>query len=134
MTTQATREPADEQVDLAVETFKLLADNTRLRILWALLHGEHSVNNLASHVGAQPASVSQHLAKLRMARLVKVRREGNRIFYVADNTHVGQLVEQALFHADHVVASTHEVPPLTEATIHADPASTGGSHAATARG
>jgi len=96
-------EPDDEQVELAVETFKLLADNTRLRILWALLHGEHSVNNLAAHVGAQPAGVSQHLAKLRMARLVKVRREGNRMFYAAENAHVRQLVAQALFHADHVV-------------------------------
>ena len=96
-------EPDDEQVELAVETFKLLADNTRLRILWALLHGEHSVNNLAAHVGAQPAGVSQHLAKLRMARLVKVRREGTRMYYAADNTHVRQLVAQALFHADHVV-------------------------------
>src|ERR1700726_4615799 len=71
VSTQAAKQPHDEQVELAVETLKLLADNTRLRILWALLHGEHSVNNLAAHVGAQPASVSQHLAKLRMARLVK---------------------------------------------------------------
>jgi DNA-binding transcriptional ArsR family regulator len=133
VTTQATREPADEQVDLAVETFNLLADNTRLRILWALLHGEHSVNNLAAHVGAQPASVSQHLAKLRMARLVKVRREGNRIFYAAENAHVRQLVEQALFHADHVVAGARDVGSLSEATIHADPAGGAASPPATAR-
>jgi DNA-binding transcriptional ArsR family regulator len=103
VTTHTAKEPDDEQVELAVETFKLLADNTRLRILWALLHGEHSVNNLAAHVGAQPAGVSQHLAKLRMARLVKTRREGNRMFYAAENSHVRQLVAQALFHADHVV-------------------------------
>ena len=103
MTTQVTGDPNEEQFDLAVETFKLLADNTRLRILWALLHGEHSVNNLADHVGAQPSTVSQHLAKLRMARLVKVRRDGTRMFYAAQNTHVRQLVEQALFHVDHLV-------------------------------
>jgi DNA-binding transcriptional ArsR family regulator len=103
VTTHSVRKPNDGQVQLAVETFKLLADNTRLRILWALLHGEHSVNDLARHVGAQPAGVSQHLTKLRMARLVQVRREGNRMFYAAENAHVGQLVEQALFHADHVV-------------------------------
>lgn len=91
---------------MAVETFKLLADNTRLRILWALLHGEHSVGELASHVGAQPPAVSQHLAKLRMSRLVRVRREGNRLFYAADDAHVGRLVEEALFHSDHVVAAS----------------------------
>ena len=133
MGAQITQEPDDEQVALAVETFKLLGDNTRLRILWALLHGEHSVNNLADHVGAAPSTVSQHLSKLRAARLVNVRRDGTRMFYAADNAHVLGLVEQALFHADHVVAGTHEVPRLTEATIHADPPSTGGSHAATAR-
>jgi DNA-binding transcriptional ArsR family regulator len=106
VTTQIHRQPADEQVDLAVETFKLLADNTRLRILWALLHGEHSVNELAAHVGAQPAAVSQHLAKLRLARLVRVRRDGTRMFYAAENSHVRQLVEEALFHADHLVEGT----------------------------
>src|SRR5467141_2461137 len=62
--------PTEEQVDLAVDTLKLLADGTRLRILWVLLHGEHSVSRLADHIGAPPASVSQHLAKLRLARLV----------------------------------------------------------------
>jgi DNA-binding transcriptional ArsR family regulator len=68
-----------------------------------LLHGEHSVSNLADHVGAQPSAVSQHLAKLRMARVVRVRREGNRMFYAAENAHVRRLVEEALFHADHLV-------------------------------
>jgi DNA-binding transcriptional ArsR family regulator len=110
VTTHIAKDPADEQVEMAVETFKLLADNTRLRILWALLHGEHSVNDLAAHVGAQPAGVSQHLAKLRMARLVKVRREGNRMFYAAENTHVRQLVAQGLFHADHVVGDLPDHP------------------------
>jgi DNA-binding transcriptional ArsR family regulator len=120
VTTQADREPAAEQVALAVETFKLLADNTRLRILWALLHGEHSVNHLAAHVGAQPAAVSQHLAKLRMSRLVKVRRDGNRMFYAAENAHVRHLVEQALFHADHVVGQLpdHLDSPVAPAALH----------------
>lgn len=80
----------------------MVADPTRLRILWSLLHGEHSVNELADHLGARPAAVSQHLAKLRLSRLVSTRREGTRIFYRADNDHVLRLVEEALFHADHV--------------------------------
>ena len=81
---------------------KLLADETRLRLVWALLHGEHSVGELAEHVGAQPANVSQHLAKLRLARLVKVRRDGNRALYLIENDHVGRLLEEALFHSNHV--------------------------------
>lgn len=91
------------QFELASDMFKLLADNTRLRILWALLHGEHSVGDLADHVGAQPPAVSQHLAKLRLSRLVRVRRDGNRIFYAADNAHVARLVEEALNQSDYVV-------------------------------
>jgi len=104
VTAQIDREPSEDQLALAVETFKLLADHTRLKILWALLHGEHSVSNLADHVGAQPPAVSQHLAKLRMARLVKVRRQGTHMFYAAQDSHVAALVEQALFHADHVTS------------------------------
>lgn len=100
-------EPSDDQVTFAVEVLKLLADPTRLRILWALLHGEHSVNELAEHVGAQPTAVSQHLSKLRLARLVRTRREGTKIFYLAENAHVRRLAEEALFHADH---ATSELP------------------------
>jgi DNA-binding transcriptional ArsR family regulator len=118
VTTQIEREPAASEVELAVEMLKLLADPTRLRIVWALLHGEHSVNNLADHVGAQPSAVSQHLAKLRMARVVRVRRDGNRMFYAAQDAHVRRLVEEALFHASHVVGglADHESEPAPAAT------------------
>lgn len=87
---------------LAVEALRLLADPTRLRILWALLHGEHAVGDLAEHIGAQPPAVSQHLAKLRLARVVRTRRDGTRVLYAADNGHLAHLAEEALFHADHV--------------------------------
>jgi DNA-binding transcriptional ArsR family regulator len=87
---------------MAVDTLKLLADSTRLRIVWVLLHREHAVGELASHLDLQAAAVSQHLAKLRLARLVRTRREGNRIFYSAQNAHVRRLAEEALFHAHHV--------------------------------
>jgi DNA-binding transcriptional ArsR family regulator len=96
--------PAAEDVRSAVEMLKLLGDETRLRVICALLEGEHSVNELAELVGAQPAAVSQHLAKLRLARLVRSRREGTRIFYVVDDAHVGRLVEEVLSHAGHVAS------------------------------
>jgi DNA-binding transcriptional ArsR family regulator len=83
---------------------KLLADETRLQVICALLEDEHHVNELAELVGAQPATVSQHLAKLRLARLVRSRREGTRIYYVLDDAHVRRLVQEVLSHADHVTA------------------------------
>src|SRR5262249_58560777 len=90
----------------AAPTRTLGAERPRLHIVWALLHGEHSVNDLAVHVGVAPTAVSQHLAKLRLARLVRTRRDGNRIFYAAENEHILRLVTEALFHADHVTSAT----------------------------
>lgn len=101
-----------EQFRLASETFKLLADPTRLRIVWELLQDEHSVGDLARCVGAQPAAVSQHLARLRAAHLVRSRREGNRMYYGADDAHVRHLVEETLRHSAHLVKPTAAgVPP-----------------------
>ncbi len=84
-----------------VEIFRMLADATRVRVLWALVDRELSVNDLAEHVGKPAPSVSQHLAKLRMARLVRTRRDGTTIFYSLENEHVRQLVSDAVFNAEH---------------------------------
>lgn len=91
----------DDQVRLVVEVFRMLADPTRVQVLWSLADREMSVNELAEHVGKPAPSVSQHLAKLRMARLVQTRREGTTIFYSLENEHVSQLVADAVFNAEH---------------------------------
>src|SRR3954463_5069744 len=91
----------DDQVDLAVEMFRMLADGTRIRILWALIDRELSVSELAAQVDKRPAAVSQHLAKLRMTRLVQTRREGTTIFYRLENEHVARLVTDAVYNAEH---------------------------------
>jgi DNA-binding transcriptional ArsR family regulator len=118
--------PSQDEFQSAVDMLKLLGDETRLRIIWALLDGEHSVNELATLVGAQAAGVSQHLAKLRLARLVRTRRQGTRIYYVADDTHVRRLVEEVLSHADHVTRAAPEaseaVPLETTGRVHGTPA------------
>ncbi|MFC6094330.1 ArsR/SmtB family transcription factor [Saccharothrix lopnurensis] len=105
--------PDEEQVHLAAESFRLLADPTRIKVLWALLQGESSVACLAELAGAAPTAVSQHLAKLRLAGLVKGRREGTFVYYSAANDHVRGLLKQALFHADHVDRGTSEDPAPT---------------------
>jgi DNA-binding transcriptional ArsR family regulator len=94
--------PDPAQVVLAVDTFRMLADPTRIRLLWVLLQGECNVGELAAVVDAQPSAVSQHLAKLRLARLVTTRRSGNRIYYAADSGHLHPLLREALHHADHM--------------------------------
>lgn len=104
MPAQLDRLPALAEFDAAVAVFKLLADPTRLRVIWALLHGEHSVNELADHVRARPPAVSQHLSKLRLAQLVSVRRDGNRLFYALDNEHIELLTQAAIDHAEHILS------------------------------
>lgn len=108
--------PNDEQVHLAAESLRLLADPTRIKVLWALLQGESSVACLADLAGVSPTAVSQHLAKLRLAGLVKGRREGTFVFYSAADEHVRRLLAQVLYHADHVdrdipSGSDHHVEP-----------------------
>lgn len=92
---------ADDQVRLVVEVFRMLADPTRVHLLWALSGSELSVNELAERVGKPAPSVSQHLAKLRMARLVQTRRAGTTIFYSLENEHIRQLVVDAVHNAEH---------------------------------
>ncbi len=60
-----------------------------------------SVKDLATHIGKPATSVSQHLAKLRMARLVRTRRDGTTVYYSLDNDHIRQLVTDAVFNAEH---------------------------------
>jgi DNA-binding transcriptional ArsR family regulator len=105
---QAAGPLADDYADLVVEVFRMLADATRVQLLWALVGRELSVNDLAEHVGKPPPSVSQHLAKLRMARLVRTRRDGTQVFYRLENNHVRQLVADAVYNAEHAAGG---IPP-----------------------
>lgn len=104
--------PTEGQVRAAADAFRLLADPTRIKILWVLLQGETSVASLAEVVAAAPTAVSQHLAKLRLAGLVHGRRQGTFIYYKADDDRVRRLLHEALFHAATDVVheiSTYEV-------------------------
>ena len=98
------RHPADPtaaQVDAAAVSFSMLADPTRLRILWALRQGESDVATLAAAAGCRPTVASQHLSKLRLAGLVQGTRDARRILYRLRGAHVRNLLQEALFHADH---------------------------------
>ena len=111
--------PAEERVSAASDAFRLLSDPTRIKLLWALLQGESSVSCLADVVGASPTAVSQHLSKLRRARLVSVRREGTFAYYSAADGHVARLLAEALYQADHQTVGLPDRParlrPLHEA-------------------
>lgn len=93
--------PTEDQVSAAAEAFRMLSDPTRIKVLWALLQGESSVACLAELAGASPTVVSQHLAKLRLAGLVKTRRVGTFVYYSPAPDHdVLRVLSQALVGAD----------------------------------
>ena len=96
-----------EQALLAVEVFRMLADPTRVQLLWLLIGRELAVNELASLVGKSGPAVSQHLAKLRLGRLVQTRREGTSVRYRLANEHIARLVTDAVHNAEH---ASSEVP------------------------
>lgn len=89
---------------------RLLADGTRLRLMWLLCHGEHDVSTLTDAVGVARPAVSQHLAKLRLAGLVTSHRTGRRVYYRARHGHIRRLVTETLYAADHHVADRPDHP------------------------
>ncbi|TQJ27507.1 ArsR family transcriptional regulator [Curtobacterium citreum] len=100
--------PESEYVELAAEVFAMLADATRVKIILALRGaGELSVTRLAEVVDKSAAGVSQHLAKLRLARMVSTRRDGTTVYYRLTDEHASELVVDAVKQAEHVVGSAH---------------------------
>lgn len=95
-----------EQVSAAVTAFALLADPTRVRMLWALRDQRLDVASLAGVAGCRPTVASQHLSKLRFAGLVEGQRDGQRVIYQLRGGHVRALLSEALFQADHQVSGT----------------------------
>lgn len=81
----------------------MLADPTRLQLAGLLLEEEKAVSQLASELDKPVPAVSQHLAKLRMARLVTTRRQGTSVLYRVENGHVRQLVIDTIGHVEHLL-------------------------------
>jgi DNA-binding transcriptional ArsR family regulator len=100
--------PSGEQIEASVTALRMLADPTRLRLLWLLREGEHDVGSLAAAVGAGRPAVSQHLGKLLLAGLVSTRRDGRRALYRAKGGHVRRLVTEVLHAADHHLSGAAE--------------------------
>lgn len=93
--------PAEQDVATAVEGLRMLADPTRLRMLWLLADAELDVSTLAARLGVARPAVSQHLAKLRMVGLVTQRRAGRRVLSRARDHHVGELLDVLVHDAQH---------------------------------
>lgn len=80
------------------ETFKLLGDPTRVRILDVLSKSELCVCDIASMLGSSESAVSHQLRLLRSMRLVRARRDGRLVFYALDDQHIVNLFQEGLRH------------------------------------
>ena len=78
--------------------FKALGDETRAKIMYALLQEELCVCDVAIILGMSVQAVSHHLRLLRSLRLVKYRRDGKLAYYSLDDAHVVGLIAQGLAH------------------------------------
>lgn len=90
--------PEAERVEEVAARLRLLADPTRLRVVCALAQGESDVTCLATLAGAALPAVSQHLSKLRLAGVVRGRRDGQRIIYELVDPTVADLIASLLGH------------------------------------
>jgi DNA-binding transcriptional ArsR family regulator len=86
------------------DTMQALATPSRVRILGRLHAGACSVNELADAVSMEPSAVSHQLRLLRHLGLVVGRRDGRRVVYELHDDHVGELLEQAISHVEHLRA------------------------------
>jgi DNA-binding transcriptional ArsR family regulator len=91
----AAPEVSDQSVRELAQVFKLLSDETRLRILFYLAlspNGELHVTDLCRRLGQSQPAVSHHLALLRVSGLIESRREGKHNFYCVRTEHFGELL------------------------------------------
>ena len=91
---------AERSVAVIAETFRVLGDPTRIRILDAIAAGELCVCDIATVVGISESAVSHQLRLLRSMRLVRTRRAGRQIFYTLDDQHILQLLRLAATHVE----------------------------------
>ena len=83
----------DYQLALMSEFFQSFSDQTRLKIINALMISELCVRDLAEIAGMSLPAVCHHIRHLRQLRLVQYRREGKNVIYSLNDEHIGMLFD-----------------------------------------
>ncbi len=94
--------PRDTDIEKVTSFFKVLGDQTRIRILFALKEKEMCAGDIAVLLNMTKSAVSHQLAVMRNMHQVRSRREGKNIFYSLDDQHIVDIIEEALIHMTHV--------------------------------
>lgn len=81
--------------------FKILGDNTRVKIIFALDHNEMCVCDIANVLNMTKSSISHQLSYLKDLNIVKSRKNGKEVYYSLDDEHVKEVFEVAISHIEH---------------------------------
>jgi DNA-binding transcriptional ArsR family regulator len=97
----ASRPLPRREAELLAESIAAFSTGSRLRLLWSMLQGERTVEELAAENEMSQPATSQQLGVLRKAHLVRVRRDGRRAFYALHDHHVPELLAAMRHHFEH---------------------------------
>jgi ArsR family transcriptional regulator len=90
--------PENEEFFYLEGLFKIFSDTTRLKILYALTESELCVCDISGLLGMTNSAVSHQLKLLRMAKLVRTRRDGKVIYYSIADSHVETILATGIEH------------------------------------
>lgn len=92
--------PKDEMIYDLAEFFKVFADSTRMKIIYALMEGELCVCDIAVLVGTTQSAISHQLRILKQAKLVKYKKDGKAVYYSLDDDHICEIVKKGREHIE----------------------------------
>jgi DNA-binding transcriptional ArsR family regulator len=90
--------PDDTEIDDLTNTFKILNDRTRLKIVLALAKEELCVCDLSALIGVSVSAISHQLRLLRNMRIVKNRKDGKMVYYSIEDSHIENIISETLVH------------------------------------
>jgi ArsR family transcriptional regulator, nickel/cobalt-responsive transcriptional repressor len=102
------------EAESLAESMRAFGTGSRLRLLWAVLAGERTVEQLVELTGLAPSAASHQLRLLRQGRLVAVRRAGRHAYYRLHDHHVADLLQAIRYHHEHVEPLPTGAPPLVD--------------------
>lgn len=92
--------PQDDLIYDLAEFYKVFADSTRMKIIYALMENELCVCDIAAIVGTTQSAISHQLRILKQAKLIKYKKDGKVVYYSLDDEHIAEIVKKGREHIE----------------------------------
>ena len=92
--------PQDDLIYDLAEFYKVFADSTRMKIIYALMENELCVCDIAAIVGTTQSAISHQLRILKQAKLVRYKKDGKIVYYSLDDEHIAEIVKKGREHIE----------------------------------